>query len=99
MVTTRHIFNACITHQDFCLTFYIPLYFFYLDLFVLSWQNSNRCSVYSVNGGAARVLGPKSQWAEVGVDNPVFAGDLDATAWNPSLKESIISSSQVRKTT
>ncbi|KAG0717926.1 Zinc transporter ZIP1 [Chionoecetes opilio] len=58
-------------------------------------QDSMRCSVYSVGGGAAGVMGPKAQWAEAGVDNPVFAGDLNATAWNPSLKESILSSSQI----
>lgn len=56
-------------------------------------QESSRCSVYSVSGEAAKVMGPKSKWSG-GVDNPVFAGDLDATAWNPSLKETILSSSQ-----
>ncbi|XP_045101639.1 protein zntC-like isoform X2 [Portunus trituberculatus] len=56
-------------------------------------QNSSRCSVYSVSGETSKVMGPKSKWSS-GVDNPVFAGDLDATAWNPSLKETILSSSQ-----
>lgn len=63
------------------------------------FAHQNRCSVYSVSGcggEAAKVMGPKSQWSQEGVVNPVFAGDLDATAWNPSLKESIMTSTQVR---
>ncbi|XP_069193909.1 zinc transporter ZIP3 isoform X1 [Procambarus clarkii] len=66
-------------------------------------QESARCSVYSVTAsgtsveskGKPGVLSPKSRWAETGVDNPVFAGDFDAAAWNPALKEAIISGTQV----
>ncbi|XP_068224132.1 uncharacterized protein, partial [Palaemon carinicauda] len=66
-------------------------------------RESGRCSVYSITeavkkasvGTAADALTIKNKWAETGVDNPVFAGDMDATSWNPALKESIVTSSQV----
>ncbi|XP_042226702.1 uncharacterized protein LOC121869425, partial [Homarus americanus] len=64
-------------------------------------QELTRCSVYSVTapGDDASDLTPKCRWAETGVDNPVFAGDLDATTWNPAVKESIVSSTQLTPTT
>nr|XP_045620593.1 zinc transporter ZIP3-like isoform X2 [Procambarus clarkii] len=76
---------------------------YFVEEFVHKLQESARCSVYSVTAsgtsveskGKPGVLSPKSRWAETGVDNPVFAGDFDAAAWNPALKEAIISGTQV----
>ncbi|XP_066989373.1 zinc transporter ZIP3-like isoform X1 [Macrobrachium rosenbergii] len=70
-------------------------------------RESGRCSVYSITEAVkkASVSNPpeaftiKNKWAETGVDNPVFAGDPDAMSWNPALKDSIVTSSQVMPTT
>lgn len=69
-------------------------------------EEPTRCSVYSVTtSGGSKLpensevvesgLAPKYRWAETGVDNPVFAGDLDAASWNPTVKESIVNGTQV----
>ncbi|XP_037801051.1 zinc transporter ZIP3-like [Penaeus monodon] len=66
---------------------------------------AGRCAVYSITGavdssrgvgaGGAGDVSSKTRWAESGVDNPVFAGDIDAVTWNPELKDSITNGTQV----